>query len=110
MKNNNFSEKSPVQPRTNARKSKLRDLTPIQTQTLLRWLVEENYNYEVARKRMQKDFAVSLSMAQMSEFWHSQVKPQAPVSNGAGVLIEMVIHAGQSVRLVIKEEKGDSQR
>ncbi len=89
-------------PRTEARQSKIRSLTPEQRQALLHWLNKEKVIYTVARSRLLKKFGVSLSIWAISEFWHRNNPPQRPASPDSEVVIELVIHAAGPVRFVVK--------
>ncbi|MEI8288672.1 MAG: hypothetical protein WCH99_04320 [Verrucomicrobiota bacterium] len=96
-------------PRTDARKSKLRALTEVQKQSLLRWLNKDKVTYHEARKRLLKEFGVSLSINSIFVFWHQHNAPISPASPSPDVLVEFVIHSAQPVRVVVKQQCGEAK-
>jgi hypothetical protein len=88
-------------PRTDARKSKLRSLTPEQKAALLRFLFEEKLTYKAAIARMFAEFSVKLSMEQMSFFWNAHARPAA--TDAGDVLFEVIIQPSGPVRIVAKQ-------
>jgi hypothetical protein len=93
------AKNNPRPPRTEARQSKIRALTPIQRRSLLRWLNKDKVIYAVARERLLKQFGVSLSIPAISVFWHRQNAPQPPVQD---ILLDVTIQSAKPVRLIVK--------
>jgi hypothetical protein len=89
-------------PRTDARKSKLRSLTPEQSAALLAWLFKENVRYTVAISRMFSRFGVKLSLAQMHKFWHAHSSQLTHVSD-TSVLFEITVVPLRPVHIVVKQ-------
>lgn len=56
-------------PRSDA---KLLSLPPHYKETLIRWLTEENVNYDEARARLKKEFSVTTSNRALSQFYATQ--------------------------------------
>jgi hypothetical protein len=99
------SSHSSNQPRTEARKSKLRELTPVQVESLTRWLMEENVIYAEARNRLQKRFSVSLSIHSIYDFFHKYcARPATPKPD---VLFDITIQPSTPVRLIAKRKNGE---
>ena len=103
MKISYSSNPASSQPRTDARPSKIRALTPVQRETLLRWLSEDKVIYAVAKARLQKDFGVVLAISTISRFWQAQVQPNRPAQD-ADVLLDVVIQSAAPVRLIVKRK------
>ncbi|HAO79763.1 MAG TPA: hypothetical protein DCQ92_12460 [Verrucomicrobia subdivision 3 bacterium] len=93
------AKNNPRPPRTEARQSKIRALTPIQRRSLLRWLNKDKVTYAVARERLLKQFGASLSIPSVSVFWHCHNAPQPPAQD---ILLDMVIQSAKPVRLIVK--------
>jgi hypothetical protein len=95
--------KNPCQPRTEARQSKVRSLTPAQKQSLVRWLKTDKVTYAVAQARLLSQFQVSLSFDTLSRFWHRYC---APLTAAQDVLLDVVIESAAPVRLIVKRKNG----
>jgi hypothetical protein len=88
-------------PRIDARKSKLRALTPEQTAALKQWLFLEKITYKAAIARMAQ-FGVKLSLSQMNAFWNQNCEAM-PQSEGAPAMLDLVIRSSAPVRLVVNQ-------
>lgn len=95
------AKNNPRPPRTEARQSKIRDLTSIQSQSLRRWLKQDKVIYAVARERLLKQFGVSLSIPTISVFWNRHCAPPLGLP-ASDVLLDVVIQSAAPVHLIVK--------
>jgi hypothetical protein len=97
--------KNSSSPRIDARKSKLRALTPTQVKSLRRWLIRDRLTYDQARAKLLEQFGVSFSTGTVFRFWYSycqDVKPSPP-DRRPRVFLDVILHSTRPVHLVIKE-------